>query len=384
MKKKLVLIQLAGGNDALNTVIPLEVYDQYQSARGVLSIPELKVLPLNGRVGFHPAMDSMRIMYNEGWLGIIQNVGMPNPDFSHFRASDIWATASRSDEYLTTGWLGRALELSPAGNHPRGIRIGSVPSLAFQGTVGSPAITIQNDSSFYDFTETDLTGSERLQHVKRIRRQTEQYTAEVAKAAQLVKQQLNYPDTSLAAQLKIVARLIAGGLSTQVYMVTMNGFDTHADQVNASDPTTGHHANLLKTVSEAIAAFMADLFFLGSADDVVGMTYSEFGRSVKANGSLGTDHGHAAPVFYFGAGIQSNTIYGTTPDLSGDVLPMQYDFRDVYASMLEYIGTVPEKVIAGGFYGLDDLFKPEIIMPEEGIIEVKGIIKPGRYKLQQI
>jgi uncharacterized protein (DUF1501 family) len=360
MNKVLVLIQLNGGNDGLNTVIPISIYDKYAKARGSLAIPEKKALNLVDGIGLHPALSGLQSLFYNGQLGIIQNVGVKNPDFSHFRAGDIWNSASDSDQFLTSGWLGRMLELIPAGLDPRGLRIGTVPSLAFQGRTSTPAITIRDTDSFYDFLENMGWGSPgeamgRLSHIRQIRSLTETYTKRVKDAADRVDQQKEYPDTALAAQLKIVARLISGGLNTQVYMVTMNGFDTHAGQVNSGDAATGVHAYLLKELSEAITAFMADLEFLGVADRVVGMTYSEFGRAVRSNGSFGTDHGHGAPLFYFGKSINQNRILGSTPDLSKDVVPIEYDFRQVYASMLQWMGSDVARVLFRDFAPLNVL-----------------------------
>jgi len=385
MNKILVLIQLNGGNDGLNTVIPLSIYGEYAQARGSLAIPEKKALKLVDGIGLHPSLAGLQSLYYNGQLGIIQNVGVENPDFSHFRAGDIWNSASDSNQFLTSGWLGRALELVPAGADPRGLRIGTVPSLAFQGVASTPAITIRDTDSFYDFLEDTGWGSPgeamgRLSHIRQVRSLTETYTQRVKAAADLVDMQKEYPDTALAAQLKIVARLISGGLQTQVYMVTMNGFDTHAGQVNSGDATTGVHAYLLKELSEAIAAFMADLEFLGVADRVVGMTYSEFGRAVRSNGSFGTDHGHGAPLFYFGRSINQNRILGNTPDLSRDVVPIEYDFRRVYASMLGWIGSDVPKVLFREFEALPIIGQPE----QDTIIEITGDIAPGRYKLVRI
>jgi uncharacterized protein (DUF1501 family) len=379
MSKIKVIVQLNGGCDGLNTVIHDSAY--YYDKRGSMAIPQKKVLKLTDMIGLHPSMNAMRDLFMNGQLGIIQNVGVVKPSFSHFRATDIWHSASDSEVQLNTGWIGRELELTPANDRPRGLRIGTVPSLAFQGATSVPGITISGVDGFYDFLEgiepVDPTkGLGRLAYIRQIRSLTETYTLQVKKAADFVKAQLVYPDTSLAAQLKIVARLIAGGLETKVYMVSMTGFDTHADQINAGDSTTGTHAKLLKEMSDAIGAFMADLEFLQVADDVVGMTYSEFGRAIKPNGNLGTDHGHGAPLFYFGKSIHTNQIIGSTPDLSGDVVPIQYDFRQVYASLLKWSGADDKAVLFKEFETLP-LFDTGG-SPEKQIEEIIQLHKLGK------
>lgn len=352
----LVIIQLNGGNDGLNTVIPADQYGKYVAARGNMAIPENKLLKIlgNDTLGLHPAMTGLQALFNEGKAALIQSVGYPNPNFSHFRATDIWNTASDAAEVIHSGWMGRYL----AGEHPGypngypnarfedplAIQIGSVVSNALQGPLQSMGIAITNPSNFYNLV-SGSTGStphtwagKELDFLRKLAQSTNLYAASIQSAAAKVSSQAAYPaGNALADQLKIVARLVAGGLKTKIYMVSLGGFDTHSNQVT-TDITTGTHATLLGKVSDAIRAFTEDLKFLGVSQKVLGFTYSEFGRRVKSNASLGTDHGTAAPLFVFGDQVVPQ-ILGKTPELPAspvntDNLPMQYDFRSVYASIL--------------------------------------------------
>lgn len=353
----LVLVQMNGGNDGLNMVIPIDNYSSYQAARSNVAIPQNKVLSLTGnsKAGLHPSMTGIQNLFNEGKAAVVQAVGYPNPDFSHFRATDIWMSASDSNQYVNSGWAGRYLDDQYPGFpngypnssmiDPLGIQIGSVTSLTFQGPQVSMGMSISDPVNFYnlingiqDPATTSPAGFE-LTYIRTVARQTQQYADVIKTAAQRVTSQSTYPaNNPLADQLKIVARLVKGGLRTRVYMVSIGGFDTHSTQVNQADTTTGAHATLLQRVSDAVKAFMDDLKFLGVQKRVYGMTFSEFGRRIKSNSSLGTDHGAAAPVILFGEYVAGG-ILGNNPALPAnanvnDNVPMQYDFRSVYASIL--------------------------------------------------
>lgn len=353
----LVIIQLNGGNDGLNMVIPLEYYSNYQNARTNIAIAENKVLKLNGiqKVGLHPAMTGLQTMYNEGKLNVIQSVGYPQPNFSHFRATDIWMSASDSNQLVNSGWAGRYLNYEypnfPNGypnssmTDPLAIQIGSVTSLALQGPAVSMGMSISNPSSFYNLINgvqdpaPPTPAGKELSYIRQVSQQTQKYATVIKDASAAVTSQVTYPSgNALADQLKIVARLIKGGLKTRVYMVSFGGFDTHAAQVNSTDTATGTHAVLLQRVSDAIKAFQDDCKFLNIEDRVVGMTFSEFGRRIKSNASVGTDHGAAAPCFVFGKNVYAN-VTGNTPVIPAsatvnDNIPFQYDFRSVYATIL--------------------------------------------------
>ena len=363
----LVLVQLTGGNDGLNTVIPLDQYANLSLARPNILIPDTAVLSLNGitGTGLHPAMGGMQNLFNDGKLAIVQGVSYPSPNFSHFRATDIWLTASDSSQVLNTGWLGRYLNYeypnfptgypNPTMPDPLALQIGTSVSLALQGPTVGMGMTITDPTNFYnlingiqDPAPTNLYGRE-LTYIRTIAQQSMAYASVITDAADNITQQSPaYPPdgtNSLADQLKIVARLIAGGLKTKIYLVSMGGFDTHSLQVDAADPTTGTHATLLGRVSEAISAFCADLDFLNIGDRVLGFTFSEFGRRIKSNGSTGTDHGAAAPMFFFGPNVQPGML-GSNPIIpatvtSNDNVAMQYDFRSVYATVLNQWLCVP-------------------------------------------
>ncbi len=353
----LVIIQLSGGNDGLNTVIPISEYSKYYNARTNIAIPENKVLSLTGvdATGLHPSMTAMQNLFSEGKLNIVQSVGYPQPSFSHFRATDIWMSGSDSDQYLNTGWAGRFLNYENEGYpdgypntdapDPLAIQIGSLATLTCQGPAVNMALSISDPSSFYNLIDgadaavANTNAGYELSFLRTVAKQTNQYTARIKQASDSVKQQVTYPNNSLAAQLKIVARLIKGGLQTKVYMVNYGSFDTHAGQAVATDTTTGTHANLLKVVSDAVAAFQSDMSGLEIEDRVIGMTYSEFGRRIKSNASGGTDHGAAAPLFLFGKNVRGG-VFGDNPNLpttatTGDNIPYQYDFRTIYNTILQ-------------------------------------------------
>ena len=354
----LVLVQLNGGNDGMNMVIPIDTYSAYQSARSNVAIPQNRILALfgNNKTGLHPAMAGIQNLFNEGKAAIVQAVGYPQPDFSHFRATDIWMSASDSTEFVNSGWMGRYLDYEYPGfptNYPNtvmpdplGIQIGSVTSLTYQGPQVSMGMSISDPVNFYNLINgiqdpaPNTPAGFELTYIRTVARQSQQYADIIKTAALRVTQQSTYPTNNpLADQLKIVARLVKGGLKTRVYMVSIGGFDTHSVQVNQTDTTTGTHATLLQRVSDAIKAFMDDLKFLGVQKRVFGMTFSEFGRRIKSNSSLGTDHGAAAPMILFGEYVNT-AVYGTNPAIPANVnvndnIPMQYDFRSVYASVLE-------------------------------------------------
>ena len=368
----LVIIQLSGGNDGLNMVIPISTYSLYNAARTNIAIPENKILRLNGfdKTGLHPNMTGLQSLYNNTKLKVIQAVGYPQPNFSHFRATDIWMTASNSTQEVYTGWAGRYLNFEypnfPNGypnssmKDPLAIQIGSTAALTTQGPIVNMAMSITSATNFYqlingtsDPVPPTKAGKE-LSFIRTVAKQTQQYAGTITTAAAKVTQQNPYPtNNSLADQLKIVARLIKGGLKTRVYMVSFGGFDTHSLQTQTTDTTIGNHATLLGRVSDAIKAFQDDLIYLGIEDRVVGMTFSEFGRRIKSNSSVGTDHGAAAPMFVFGKPVQGGVL-GDNPTIQpvatvNDNVPMQYDFRSVYATILEKWFCLDKATVQGLF-----------------------------------
>lgn len=355
----LVLIQLNGGNDGLNMVIPLDQMSQYTNLRSTIAIPEAKVLRLesNQTTGIHPAMTGLQQLYNEGKVSLVHSVSYPSPSFSHFRASDIWFTAEGSDQTQTTGWMGRYLnEKYPnyPDNYPNdqmpdplAIQISYIASTALLGPKQSMALALQNPDTFaqlvgdkptIDASAVDDTAAGRyIDFIRQQQTSSVQYAAQIKAAALKGKNLVSYPTpNALADQLKIVARLIHGGLRTKVYYVSMGGFDTHASQVSGTDTTVGAHANLMQALSDGIKSFQDDLAALSLEDRVVGMTFSEFGRRAISNSSLGTDHGVAAPLFVFGKAVKTAVI-GKNPnlsDLDNNNIKMQTDFRQVYTTLL--------------------------------------------------
>lgn len=361
-----VLVQLAGGNDGLNTIIPIE-NSAYYNARKYdtvdIAIPKSSALPLTSTLGWHPATAGMKALYDAGKMAIVQGVTYPNPNRSHFRGTDIWLTATDTDVFASTGWMGRYLETQyPAyptslPSDPIAVQIGSSASLGFQSDKGNLAVTFRNPDEFYALVgqsnasvwpdAPNTPAGDELEFIRTIADASRLYSARVKEAADAGSNAATYPDTDLATSLKVVANLISGGLSTKFYLVSIKGnaFDTHNNQGGV----TGTHASLLQEVSDALKAFMDDLEALGHADRVAGMTFSEFGRRVQANGSNGTDHGTAAPLFAFGNNVIGSRIHGTDPDLTnvderGDLF-MQHDYRQVYASALAQWFSVPQSQV---------------------------------------
>jgi uncharacterized protein (DUF1501 family) len=367
----LVMIYLNGGNDGLNTVIPIEHYSSYHKLRTNLAIPENKLLRLDGspETGFHPAMTGMQQLYNEGKLAIINAVSYPNASLSHVRSTDIMMTGTDADKYATSGWAGRYLDDRFPGypeqypndsmKDPLAIQIGYINSTSLLGSKQSMGISLVSPDDFYELvgqeshiTTSNLPCCDAGQLIKSIRQQqilAIEYSSEIKRAAGVGRNMVPYPveDNDLAKQLQIVARLIHGGLQTKIYYVEMGGFDTHAGQVDNSSTLTGVHSSLLKNLSGAIAAFQKDLQAQKAEDRVIGMTFSEFGRRATSNASKGTDHGIGAPMFVFGTGIKRRVI-GTNPHLVDDLVPltatpqnnnqdiaMQVDFRRVYSDILK-------------------------------------------------
>ncbi len=355
--KVLVVIQLAGGNDGLNTAVPIDQYANYQRARANIALAENRLLkiPQSESLGLHPSLSGMTQLFEEGKASLIQDVGYPDPDFSHFRSTDIWNTASDSDKHILSGWAGRYLASEnpdypnsyPNSDHPDplSIQIGSVLNTSLQGPVYPMGMAISDPNFFYELlteepAQTPVSIAEKeLAFLRQMAQQTNQYASTIKAAASKVNSQGTYPDSYLANQLKVVARLIAGGLRTKFYFVQIGGFDTHDNQALNSDSTKGEHAELLAELSDSVLAFIRDLEELDVSERVLTMTYSEFGRRIKSNASYGTDHGAAAPMFLFGDFVNSK-VFGENPILptnarEDDNVPMQYDFRSVYASILE-------------------------------------------------
>lgn len=346
----LVVVQLTGGNDGLNTVVPY-ANELYHRARPKLALGKSQVLRISDELGFHPELTGMRELLDQSQLTVIQGVGYEQPNRSHFESMDIWHTCRRKQEQRGAGWLGRFLDDADAGVGPSG---GDVAALHFGRSqqplaLASRQVRVPSITSLEEF---QLRGSDRealrqlisslpvqpdtaaptndlLQFVQSSTSAAMLASQRVAQASKAYQSAAPYPSSPLAEKLHVVAQLIDSGLSTRIYYVELDGFDTHAQQAAT-------HAALLKEWSNAIAAFVNDLQAHGQAERVCVMSFSEFGRRLAENASQGTDHGAAAPMFLCGGRVNAGFV-GTQPSLTdlndGDI---QYaiDFRQVYATVL--------------------------------------------------
>ena len=364
----LVVLQMGGGNDGLSTVVPF-AQDAYYKCRSKLGIAQNKLLKLNDEFGLNPNLTGLKSLFDTGNLALLNGVGYPNPNRSHFRSMEIWHTASDSQKSEAYGWLGRYFDNCCSGADPTvGINLGSMPPQAFLGpkalgiamaspdryqlaeSGGSDKQVVQE---FYntlnkpqsDTFETNVSGGSvqdvgmsnrhdgsmsNLDYLQRTAMDAEMSSHEIQNIVHKSTDGGSYPGSRLAGDLKLVARLIGGGLKTRIYYVSQGGYDTHANQ-------QGTHDQLMTDLSQSISAFAADLKAQGNFDRVLLMTFSEFGRRVQENASGGTDHGVAGPMFVMGGKVKAG-LYGKYPDLTdldhGD-LKHNVDFRSVYATVLE-------------------------------------------------
>ena len=341
----LVLVQLAGGNDGLNTVIPFEDANYYRLRPG-LGIAKENVLRLGDTIGLHPACTELHALFKDGKLGVIQNVGYPNPNRSHFRSTDIWETASDSEQIISTGWLGRFLDNSCSGvpveiADPAAVHLSSEvpgaflaehphPTFGFNPNQYSRSDNRQNLTLLENLVHHDHPENDNASFLKQTMMDALVTEKRVQKVLSSYQPSASYPGNPFAQSLRNVAALIAAGLSTRVYFVSLGGFDTHANQVN-------QHQNLLKTLSEGLAAFQKDLEVHKLDGQVLTATFSEFGRRPMENESHGTDHGTAAPLFVLGSGVKAG-LHGSAPSLQleqNQDLSFSTDFRQVYATILD-------------------------------------------------
>ena len=372
--RKIVLIDLAGGNDGLNTLIPLNVYSDYVNMRPTIHVPSSAALHLshvdstllgtNQDLALHPTLSGLYNMFDQNQLRIIQSVGYPSANKSHFASVDIYNTGNDGNNWnngQNSGWIGRFIEnhyndLLPT-NYPMGIQIGSRnTSLGFHGeNEHGLAINLsgQDSENFYSVL-SGLSGEYPSEFPDSHYGTELQYIVDTDAFSNVYAQSISnsfnngsnfsgsdYPDTDLANQLKTVARLIRGGIQTKVYLVRLGGFDTHSNQVQAQGDLQGKHYNLLDELSTAIEAFMRDVNSDNIGEDIVGITISEFGRKAQENGSLGTDHGEVAPVFVFGKPVESG-ISGVNVDFSEatqgnnfQIQTVQYDYRQTLATLMQ-------------------------------------------------
>jgi uncharacterized protein (DUF1501 family) len=369
----LVVLQMAGGNDGLNTVVPY-TNDFYHEARPKIGLSPQQVLDLNGEIGFHGAMTGFKELYDFGNLAVVQGVGYPNPNRSHFRSTEIWQTASDSDKIEKYGWLGRYFDNCCSGADPTvGVTIGNqLPESFFAKTPKGicfdnpqnyrfmsnghpkPGQTDMTEESYKKLNEVEMSspapdensggsigslaagmpmqGGRVVDFIERTALDAQMSSDEVRNIALRVQNQATYPGSQLGNSLKLVAKLIGGGLPTRIYYVSQGGYDTHTNQVATQQ-------RLLKDLGDSTKAFVDDLKAQGNMQRVLLMTFSEFGRRVTENANGGTDHGAAAPLFIIGNKVKAGLL-GKYPSLApqdlfeGDI-KYNVDFRNVYASVLE-------------------------------------------------
>ncbi len=353
--KNLVIIQLSGGNDGLNTIIPYQD-DIYYRNRPSLGIGKDKVLQLTDKLGFNPGMEALRSVFNNGEMSIINSVGYPNPNRSHFRSMDIWHTASSSNEYLQTGWLGRFLDSNCTGCEKpyHAIEMDESLSLAMKGVENSgfamtkPSILKRtaNNPFLKIAAEQYQNHEESVDYLYKTMIDTQSSADYLYEQSKVHRSSISYPNSSFAKDLRQVAELITADTDTKIYYLSLSGFDTHAFQQKKQE-------KLLKTYAEAISAFLKDLKHNNLFDDTLVMTFSEFGRRVKQNASNGTDHGTANNLFLMGGQLSRPGFYNSAPDLSkldnGDLI-YEIDFRNIYASILEdWLGTNSTTILNGSF-----------------------------------
>lgn len=392
--RKLVLINLAGANDGLNTIVPLNQYDIYSNLRPSIKVPNTglhkyinldNTLPDNQQIGLNPALTSFKSLYDKGWLRIMQSVGYPSQNKSHFKSTDLYLTGNDGNSLLNgkdTGWMGRFMELYYPNliveNYPLAIEIGSnSSSLGFHAEEAhglSLNITGQDPAGFYSVLNglggvppLNIPNSDygkQLEYITNIDSLSNTYAESISNAFNSGKNGISYPDSDLANQLKTVARLISGDLGSKIYMVRISGFDTHNAQVQGIGDALGKHHNLLTYLSESTEAFMKDLESQNLANDVVGLTFSEFGRKAAENGNLGTDHGEIAPMFVFGKPV-SGGVSGTNPNLTEatstnnfQIQTVQYDYRQTFATLLQNFLGADDAIIDHTFFNhsLNDSF----------------------------
>ncbi len=362
-RRVLLVLQLGGGNDGLNTVIPYRD-GAYFTARPRIAVSAEAALHLNDQLALHPSMAGIKALWDKQQVAIVQGVGYPNPNRSHFRAMEIWHTASLAEDERT-GWLGRLLD---ATHHEqaaawRAANVGSAlpPSLIAQRSFvpslsGVPTYTLASDPAARGQSARRVTDWVRLYAeqaalggalalVSRAGTQAYESTLDLQRETASYQPMAEYPNNALATALKTCAQIVTANLGTTIAYVTTGGFDTHAGQANTQTA-------LLQGVSDAVAAFYADLAAREMDGDVLTVMWTEFGRRVRENGSGGTDHGTATPLFLFGGGVQAG-VYGETPSLAsldqGD-LKFNTDFRSVYATLLaRWLRVDPRDVLQGSF-----------------------------------
>jgi uncharacterized protein (DUF1501 family) len=355
--KVLVVLQLSGGNDGLNTVIPVR-NDIYYKSRPRLGITKEQALLLTDEVGLHPALTGLKDLYNDGSLGILNSVGYPNPDRSHFRSMDIWHSASNSNEYVYTGWLGRYLDAQCAGcdKPTQALEIDDMLSLAMKGehikglAMKDPRrlFNSSNEKYFKEVAASHAVNNDEkpVDYLYKTMAETVSSADYIYKQSRIHPSTTEYPRSDVGNSLKTIASLIFSDINTKVYYLSLGSFDTHVAQ-------EGQQKRLFTEMNEAITAFVKDLKSNNRFQDVMLMTFSEFGRRVSQNASGGTDHGTANNMFLVSGGLQQKGVLNALPDLAdlqeGD-LKYKVDFKNVYATILNKWLQADDKKILGSQY----------------------------------
>ncbi|HEY0068324.1 MAG TPA: DUF1501 domain-containing protein [Flavisolibacter sp.] len=356
--KVVVVLQLSGGNDGLNTVIPVR-NDIYYRSRPRLGITRDKALSITDEVGLHPALTAFADAYNDGSLGILNNVGYPNPDRSHFRSMDIWHTGSQSSEYLTTGWIGRYLDAQCSGcaKPTQALEVDDVLSLALKGKDSNGLafkdpkrlFGTSNEKFFKDVSRNHASHHNEempVDYLYKTMSETLSSADYIFQQSKLNPTKANYPQTELGKSFRTIASLIFSDINTKVYYVSLGSFDTHINQ-------EAQQQRLFKEMNDAVAAFTKDLKANNRFNDVLLFSFSEFGRRVAQNASGGTDHGTANNMFLLGGALKQKGLLNALPNLSdldeGD-LKYQVDFKSVYATILNrWLGADDLKILGKKF-----------------------------------
>lgn len=352
----LIILQLSGGNDGLNTIIPYN-NDRYYQLRPTLGIGKEKVLRVSDELGFNPSLQKFQEFYDQGLLTVINNVGYPNPDRSHFRSMDIWQTGSQSNEYLSTGWIGRYLDSNceGCGSHTA-VEIDDTLSLTLRGetvkgmAIKDPAKLYQaTQSSFFNKVSQGHSDEPTLDYLYKTMAETVSNAAYIYDKSHVTHSTFEYPNTEFAKRLKTISELIQSGIKTTVYYASLSGFDTHVRQA-------GQQERLLTVYCEAVSALVKDLKASGNFDRTMIMTFSEFGRRVEENASGGTDHGTANNLFLMGGKLKTPGFFNHTPDLQkldqGDLI-YEIDFRQIYSTLLKgWLNSDAQNIINQSFPAL--------------------------------
>jgi len=410
--RALVLIQLKGGNDGVNTIIPINQYDTYANLRPAIALPQSSLLNLDGtlgnneQVGLHPSLAKVKELYENGAAAIVQGVGYESLNQSHFKGTDLWFSGGDgtvANSNIRSGWMGRALQGFypdvvgvPTTNmpDPLGIQIGNPnPTLGFHTETEHQNVlnlSGQDAAGFYSLIQTiggapitnvpDSEQGHELEYIMGVEQSTSQYAERITAVFNAGSNYLTtYPTTItnkdiLANQLRTIARLIKGGCKTKIYLCQLGGFDTHSSQVDGGSPTVGDHADLLLHLSEAVKFFQEDLEGLGLADQVLTCTFSEFGRCAKGNGSDGTDHGTLAPMMLFGKNVNAGVL-GTNVNLSdltndNQLKNMQFDYRQVFTTILQdWLGASEDILTQVMFEGYQKI----------SLVDTAAVVDPSCY-----